>query len=89
MLQHLARRDRPSTKSPAGQAGAGEAELVRGRAIDGPLRADLVTISVGQSVPQERHRREQYMWHGTTHQYIRARERDQHLEGHLQSSGCH
>lgn len=29
------------------------------------------------------------MWHGTTHQYIRTRKRDQHPEGHLQSGGCY
>lgn len=51
VLQHHPRRDRPPAESPAGQAGTGEAELVHRRAIDGPVRVDLVTISVGQSVP--------------------------------------
>lgn len=56
VLQHPPRRDRPSAESPAGQTGAGETKPIRGRAIDGPVCADLVTISVRQSVPQEWHR---------------------------------
>lgn len=51
VLQHSPRRDRPSTESPVGQAGAGETKLIRRRTIDGPVCADLVTISVRQSVP--------------------------------------